>query len=185
MTKVVNFYAPPSSGKSSLAAACYVHMGYRGETVSLITEFIKDAANRGQYRPTILDQPWILGNQSQMIRNAICSGYSHVFSESDPLLCAWYAEWYSPGMLSKSMIDLCLEWEKEVTRQTGTQFYRFFIELPEIVYAERYKSEGRWESFEVVMKMQAHMKQWLAALCPENLFVIYETRPELVLKEIE
>lgn len=186
MTSVVNFYAPGGSGKSTLAAACYVEKGYTGASVQQVDEFIKPFADRKEFKPTALDQPWILGNQSQTVLNAIKAKYSYIFCHSDPLLCAWYSEWYTgESALSKSMKELALAWEDEVSRSTGARFFRFFIELPEVIYAERYKEAGRWESFEEVMRMQRGMKEWLTAISPERFFIIHETRPEQVFKRLE
>lgn len=184
MTKVINFYAPPSSGKSTLAAACYVSKGYQGELAQLVEEHIKTFADRNQYLPTAIDQPWIMGNQSQLIWNAIQAKYSHVFCQSDPLLCAWYADYYSPGPLSQSLKLLALTWEEEVCRKTDTEFHRFFIELPESLYQDRYKEAGRWQKFNEIISMQKHMKNWLMQLQLDNFYVIHETRPELVFKNL-
>lgn len=183
--KVCNFYAPPSSGKSTLAAACYVSMGYDGQVVQIVDEFIKTHADRKEYLPTPLDQPWILGCQSQLILNAAKAGYSHVFCQSDPLLCAWYAEWYNPSRLSTALTNLALAWEEGVMAQYGVEFHRFFIELPEVVYRERFTEAGRWQDFETVMKMQSHMREWVIKHCPERLHIIHETNPSVVLKEVQ
>lgn len=184
--KVINFYAPPSSGKSTLAAACYVEMGYEGKAVQQVDEFIKPFADRKELKPTRLDQLWIMGNQSHTLVNAIRAGYSHIFCHSDPMLCAWFAEWYTGSSdFSRSMTQLALNWEKAVSEETGTKFYRFFIELPEVVYRERYKESGRWEKFEEAMSMQKHMKEWITRNCQENLFTIHETRPEQVFKRLK
>jgi len=175
MTKIIEFYAPPGSGKSSLAAACYTTLGYKGESCTLLPEWLKNHANRGQYKPTPLDQPFIFGNQSQLEVNAIMAGYRIAFCESSSLLCGWYSHHYSRGR-SPRLTEAILEWEAAVAAQYEIERKRVFIDLPEVVYRERYKEEGRWEEFSQAMEMKDLMKEWLLKIDP-NTLIIHETNP--------
>jgi hypothetical protein len=176
---IVTFYAPPGSGKSSLAAACYVQMNYQGKNAQLLTEYIKKWADRSEIIPTPLDQIWIAGGQSLLLSNAVRAGYDAIFCESDPLLCAWYAEYFSLGAMP-SLKGTILEWEKLLLAKNDCKIHRVFIDLPEEVYAYRYKTSGRWQKFDEIMAMQAHMKSWLTEIDPTTT-VVHETNPSHVL----
>lgn len=180
--KVIEFYAPPSSGKSTLAAACYVEMGYRGRTVQLIDEYVKNLADRKEYIPTRFDQPTIMGNQGQLVYNAIRAGYEAIFCQSSPRLCAWFSEWYHPGKYP-SFQGFVTEWERDIEAQFGVEFIRIFIELPEQVYRERYKAEGRFEDLETCLAMQSHMKKWLSENV-KNLIVVHETNATGIITQL-
>lgn len=48
MTVVVNFIGSPGSGKSSLAAATFAELKFRGHNVELVTEYAKELAWQGE-----------------------------------------------------------------------------------------------------------------------------------------
>lgn len=180
--KIIAFYGAPGSGKSSLATACYSSMGYLGKNVGYCWEFIKDHAQRAEYRPTPIDQLWIAGNQSQLLVNTVKANYDAVFCDSTPKLCAWFAEYYGKGMF-KNLEPCVLEWEEQLQSQYNCEIVDVFLDITPEVYAERYKGSGRWENFEEVLKMHNEMKEWLKARS-KNFVTIVETTPNYVLRKV-
>lgn len=70
MTKIINFWGGPGSGKSTTAADLFVHMKKMGLNVELVTEAIKDYV--WEKRTTIYsDQLYILAKQNRRIARLI------------------------------------------------------------------------------------------------------------------
>jgi hypothetical protein len=180
--KIFSFYGPPGSGKSSIAASCYSTTSLMGENSTYCWEFIKDHANRGEFRPTPMDQLWIAGNQSQLILNAIKGGYKYIFCDSSPKLAGWFSNYYGEGEYP-NLEEATVEWENSISREfPHCELIDVFIELPDDVYRERYKQNGRWETVETVLKMRDYQKEWLEKRS-NNLIVITDTVPTISILE--
>ena len=61
-TKVVNFFAPPGSGKSTTAAGTFFKMKLLGLNVELVTEFAKDMCWAGRHQE-MYNQVYIISKQ--------------------------------------------------------------------------------------------------------------------------
>lgn len=60
--KVINFFAPPGSGKSTTAAGTFFKMKHLGLNVELVTEFAKDMVWAGRYNE-MANQSYITAKQ--------------------------------------------------------------------------------------------------------------------------
>jgi nicotinamide riboside kinase len=64
LTKVINLYAGPGTGKSTTAAAVFTELKYRDVNCELVTEFAKDGAWEGRGPKFFAYQPYIFGEQA-------------------------------------------------------------------------------------------------------------------------
>lgn len=71
MTKIVNLFAGPGTGKSTTAAALFAELKYRGVNCEYIPEFAKDAAWEGNRDKLFAQQDMIFAEQHWRIARVI------------------------------------------------------------------------------------------------------------------
>lgn len=79
---VVNFYAGPGAGKSTLAAGVFSELKSRDINCELVREFVKEAVWEGS--PAVDDQEWIYANQRRRLH--IMRGKVDIVLTDAPLL---------------------------------------------------------------------------------------------------
>ena len=79
---VVNFYAGPGAGKSTLAAGVFAELKFRNINCELVREFVKDLV--WEENPATEDQEWIYANQRRRLH--IMRGKVDVVLTDAPLL---------------------------------------------------------------------------------------------------
>lgn len=88
MTKVINFFGGPGTGKSTLAASLFAHMKKEKHSVELITEFAKDltwAARHNELR----NQCYVFGKQLNRLLN-VHGQVDYIVTDSPILLSVIY-----------------------------------------------------------------------------------------------
>lgn len=68
--QVLNFFAGPGSGKSTMAAAVFAELKFRGRNVELVTEYAKEATWENRSTKFFAAQEYIFGKQSFRISRA-------------------------------------------------------------------------------------------------------------------
>jgi nicotinamide riboside kinase len=178
--KIINIIGVPSVGKSTLAAEIYAHTSSLGIRAHLITEFIKDWAMR-KIPISAINQLAVLGNQSHYITALLTSKYELGISDTSPLLCGFYANYYSDNSFPH-MITAIKEWQDYLSKTYNIQIYNFFIQLTPSEYRTRYRPEGRYETLEQCLEMQETMKEWFERHDQISFINSSECNPEYILK---
>lgn len=96
MTKYINIYGGPGAGKSTTAAAVFVEMKQRRQSVELVTEVAKDFVweNRST---TLAIQPYVTIKQFRNLYR-LKGKVDYVISDSPVLLGCVYADLYAPDL---------------------------------------------------------------------------------------
>jgi len=152
MTKIIEFWGAPGSGKSTFAAECFSYASKQGLNCYLVTEFIKPFAIR-RIPIENLDQPWIVGGQTQAEKVAY-GKYDYIFTDSPVLLPAFYT-YYHTGS-SMGLTEATLKWEETVDRTYPTKRIRVFLPFNE----ERYEPTGRYETRNQCLGINDCMYEW-------------------------
>lgn len=104
---VINFFAGPGAGKSTMAAALFVEMKNRGEKVELVTEYAKDMVYEN--RSNILDdQLYVLAKQSRRL-SRLKGVVDWVVTDSPLLLTLVYNQ--SSGLIDQLAVKLFREYD--------------------------------------------------------------------------
>lgn len=103
MTKVINLYGGPGSGKSTAAAGIFNRMKVRGLKAELVTEVAKDAVYEGHLN-ILQDQLYLLGMQNR--RQARLVGKVDYIITDSPLLLTSI---YRPDEYMESFDSLVLQ----------------------------------------------------------------------------
>lgn len=89
MAKIINFFAGPGAGKSTLAAGLFYKMKQASYNVELVTEYAKQATYEGRHS-TLKNQVYILGKQFNRVEMLI-GQVEYIITDSPILLSAFYA----------------------------------------------------------------------------------------------
>lgn len=107
MTKVINFYGGPGSGKSTQASGLFYKMKAQGYSVELVTEFAKECVWEGNV-PMLKDQLWVLAHQHRKLVR-LKDKVDYIITDSPVLLSIVYRNVYDGPMYTDVMDKLALE----------------------------------------------------------------------------
>jgi len=107
MTKVINFYGGPGSGKSTQASGLFYKMKALGYSVELVNEFAKECVWEGNV-PMLKDQLWVLAHQHRKLVR-LNDKVDYIITDSPVLLSIVYRNVYDGPMYTDVMDKLALE----------------------------------------------------------------------------
>lgn len=103
-TKIVNLFAGPGAGKSTLAAGLFYELKMKFLNVELVTEYAKDMT-WAQRTYELGNQPYVFGKQyHRMFR--LMGKVDIIITDSPLLLCCFYAANKSPKSFKTCVIDI-------------------------------------------------------------------------------
>lgn len=130
---VVNLFAGPGAGKSSLAAMIFAELKQKGVTAELVTEFAKDCVWEGRNGP-LKCQPYVFGEQLWRMERLRGRGVEVLVTDSPLLLSTIYAR-ETPGADAFA----------EVVRAWHDTFTNFNVR---VIRSASYDTRGRLETAE-------------------------------------
>lgn len=145
MTLIVNLYAGPSAGKSTIAAELFAELKKNHVCCELIQEYAKDRVWEEDYK-ALECQPFITAKQLMRIHR--CLGKVDVLISDSPLLLGLiYGDRYVDDNWKKWLINL--------DRQMNT--LNWFIYRP----LDKFEKEGRIHDFQQSLKKDKEILQML------------------------
>lgn len=145
----VSLFAGPGAGKSAVAAKIYGDLKIRGQSVELITEYIKKWAYLGRV-PKSFDQCYVFGKQLQSEDVLFQSGVKNIITDSPVLMqCAYAKKYEFPAW--ESLLNISKEFDKKYP------CCNIFLDRTGIPY----ESAGRYESYNEAVEMDEKIKQVL------------------------
>lgn len=150
MTKVINFYGGPGTGKSTTAALVYAKLKQAGVNCELVREYVKDWAWEKRAIGTF-DQLYFLGKQIR--RESMLYGKTDVIVTDSPvLLGVYYAQRYSPPPIGHAVRTSTLAYYQ----QAESEGYKHIHVL--LKRSKPYKSEGRYQTEEEAKSIDVDVK---------------------------
>ncbi len=134
-TQVINLFAGPGTGKSTLAAHTFAELKNMGKDVELVREYVKDWAwiNR---KPKANDQLYLLGKQSQA-ESRLYGQVEFIVTDSPILLAPIYEQHYFRRDVTRSAAFKFLHYAKE----DGVVHHNFFLRR-----YKQFQQKGRFET---------------------------------------
>jgi hypothetical protein len=165
---VVNLFAGPGAGKSTMAAGLFYELKMRSHNVELVLEYAKDLTWEGR-TATLNNQAYVFGKQLQRLERL--RGKVDVIVTDSPILlsCIYAPESYPPS------------WFDFVNR-VDRSFETFNVYL---IRTKLYKTEGRTQTHEEAQAIDKKVRSFLE-LCRKDFFEAYGDRTGLnmILAEI-
>lgn len=140
MTKVINFYGGPSSGKSTQAAGLFYKMKQQGYNVELVNEFAKEVVWEGNV-PMLKDQLWVLAHQHRKLVR-LADKVEYIITDSPVLLSIAYRHVYEGPMYSDLIDKLALECYSKYNN------INIFLNRPEC-FIDTGRAQGHDQSLEI------------------------------------
>ena len=153
MTKIINLYGGPGTGKSTAAAYLYWFLKNRGENAELVREYVKDWAWEGR-KIGPYDQLYFLSKQTR--RETLMYGkVTHIVTDSPVMLGAYYASRYSPPDIAQSVLHSVQGFYRQAAKD-GHQHLHVFLKR-----TKAYNQAGRFESEAEALQIDDEMQKFL------------------------
>jgi len=174
-TRVVNLFAGPGAGKSTLAAEIFYKLKNLGYSCEMVREYVKEWAWAGR-KISAFDQFYIAATQAQ-IESTLYGKVEFLISDS-PLLLGCFYEKYNHGdsIALPSAIRLMNRAER-----LGVEYFNFYL-----IREKDYDSRGRYESKEEASELDGHLEQFLMnnGINYKTLSEITQVRADLIIASI-
>lgn len=139
-TKIINFYAGPSAGKSTAASYIYYLLKTKGYNTELVREYVKSWA-WSQRTPSIYDQIYILGKQSRT-ESMLYGKVDWIVTDSPVLQNVHYADLYCPKDFADGIKAATLAFYKQAEVDKHKHIHIF------LKRNKPYQTEGRFQNEE-------------------------------------
>lgn len=157
MTKIINFYGGPGTGKSTSAALVYARLKQAGVNCELVREYVKDWA--WEKRPhSTYDQLYFMGKQirrESMLYNKV----DVVITDSPVMLGVYYSSKYSPQTVADG-VEAATRGYYTQARLDGHEHVHVFLKR-----SKAYNPNGRYQNEEEANAIDAEIKTTLQAMC--------------------
>jgi nicotinamide riboside kinase len=156
MTKILNFYGGPGTGKSTTAALAYAKLKQAGVNCELVREYVKEWA--WEKRPiSTYDQIYVLGKQIR--RESMLYGKTDVIvTDSPAMLGIYYSGRYCPPLVCDAVRAATLAFYKQAELDGHEHIHVF------LTRTKPYKSEGRYQTEEQAREIDGHLELLLKEL---------------------
>lgn len=175
LTKVVNLFGGPGTGKSTLSGEVFVKLKKQGKSTELVREYVKDWAWEGR-KITKYDQIYILGKQIKK-EALLYNKVDYVITDSPYLLSPFYEEYY---MNKEIVLPSALEF-MNYAKENGIEYHNFFLGRN-----KPYDPKGRYENEEEARMIDKAMEGFLQKhnINYKTVVVNDDEKADIILKEI-
>lgn len=150
MTKVINLFGGPNSGKSTVAAGLFFHLKLRHFHCEMVREYIKSWAWENK-KPGTYDQPFIFGKQLRY-ESMLYGKVDYVITDSPLILSAFYEEFYE----GESIIRTSAANFMTKATNNGVEYINFWLDMVEDI-----DIRGRFGDANVFSETSCQMRKWL------------------------
>lgn len=152
-TYVIDLYAGPGAGKSTLAAETFAVLNKQGARVELVREYVKWWAWR-QHKIERWDGPYFAAKQLRM-ESSLYGKVDVIITDSPILMTAIYEELYQPD--STLLLNFCTEIYRQQKKEN-------VFHIPCLVTREKpYVAQGRYETAEQAKGIDVLCHQFLSS----------------------
>ena len=159
MTKVINLFGGPNSGKSTTAAGLFYQLKKKHIRCELVREYIKDWAWEGRV-PGEFDQPYIAGKQMKY-ESSKYGKVKYIVTDSPFTLADFYEMTYNESRISLPTIKEMIAYAQ--TREV--EYLNFFLPTVDTI-----DEEGRYEDREQIIARGREMREWLVDLEKQGVY---------------
>lgn len=155
-TTIINFYAGPSTGKSTSAAYLYYLLKSQDKNAELVREYVKSFAWEGRKIGTY-DQLYFLGKQSRY-ESLLYGKVDYIITDSPVLLGGYYAQKYCPEAIASGIKAASIAFYEQAAND-GHKHIHIFLKR-----TKKYNTAGRYQTAEEAIEIDAGVKSYLQNL---------------------
>ena len=155
MTKILNLYGGPGTGKSTSAAYIYWALKHADINAELVREYVKNWAWEGR-KISKYDQMYFLGKQSRT-ESLLYGKVDYVVTDSPVLLSAYYAEHYK-SLVSTGVLEAVKGYYAQAAEDGHRHLHAF------LTRTKKYSTAGRWQNEEEARKIDDGIRDTLVDL---------------------
>jgi hypothetical protein len=153
VTKIINLYGGPGTGKSTSAAYVFHGLKTTGRNAELVRETAKDWAWEGRQIDGY-SQFYLMGRQIR--REAMLLGkVSHIVTDAPIMLYRYYAERYSPALICGGVKAVVNGYYEQLALE-GHEVHHVFLER-----SKEYNPSGRYQTEEEAKAIDVDLWQML------------------------
>ena len=146
--KVVNFFAGPGVGKSTLAAAVFVELKKWGVNAELVSEYAKQLVYDNRLDVLENDQIYVLAKQNRKLKILQKSNLDYAVVDSPLLLSCVYNNSVKPRLFNPLVLSLAKEYDN----------INFYIQRDK---TRPYAQNGRIHTLEEAKKLDRKIEKFL------------------------
>ncbi len=154
----INFFAGPGAGKSTTTARIFSELKERKISVEHVGEYVKAWAYQKRHINK-WDQVYIFGKQQQYEYRYLSQEVKNIVTDSPCLLSSIYSSFYKSPEISKAVLDLCREYDKD------HPCLNIFLDRGDKSYVQ----EGRYQSLDGAKELDSYILYFLERYCGDNL----------------
>lgn len=156
MTTIINLFAGPGVGKSTIAAKTFALMKERGLNAELVTEYVKTWAWEKR-TPVATDQFYLFGKQTR--REALLVGrVDFVVTDSPSLIAAYYTQLFGEPSTAVLFRAMALEYRRMLEAQ-GHRFADVWL-----TRRKAYDARGRFQTEAEARTIDAELLSFLQSM---------------------
>ena|SRR5690606_38458718 len=150
MTKVINLFGSPNSGKSTVTGGLFYYLKMDKVHCEMVREYIKNWVWEGR-RPNKYDQPYIFGKQLKY-ESLLYNKVDYIITDSPFILAAYYERIHEKTQIVLPAAQAFMKHAND----NGVEYINFWLDtIPEI------DDRGRHHSKEMIEMIAKDMKSWL------------------------
>jgi hypothetical protein len=153
VTVVVNLYAGPGAGKSTIAAKTFAILKERGLNVELVTEFVKQWAWEKR-TPVNFDQFYFFGKQARR-ETSLFGSVDIIVTDAPVLLTCYYAQVYGTPQQAALFRSMFLTY-REMCSAAGHKHIDIFLGR-----TKAYDPRGRFQDEAGAKQIDADLARYL------------------------
>ena len=155
MTKIINLYGGPGTGKSTSAAYMFAQLKNKGVNAELVREYVKDWAWE-ERQVGLFDQLYLMGKQVRK-ESMLLGKVDVIITDSPVWLAGYYASKYSPPVLAQG-IEHAIRSYYSQSEIEGHEHHHVFLER-----TKKYDSRGRYQTEEQAKKIDKELSSFLSS----------------------
>lgn len=156
MTRVINLYGGPGTGKSTSAAILYGMLKIAGENAELVREYVKDWAWEGR-KPGPFDQLYFLGKGIRK-ETLLYGKVDWIVTDSPVMLGIYYARKYASDKVAKAVEETCKNFYADA-KSHGVEHVHVMLQR-----TKKYNPAGRYQTEEEAKEIDVALKGILEEL---------------------
>ncbi len=154
MTKIINLYGGPGTGKSTSAAYIFAKLKSMGKNVELVREYVKAWAWEGRI-PCTYDQIYFLGKQVRH-ESMLYGKVDYIVTDSPVMMGGYYAKKYSSPEFADG-IKIMIDTYYNQSQEDGHHHYHIFLNR-----SKGYNPAGRYQTEEQAREIDVELMDMMA-----------------------